>query len=417
MRLPNIVFAASLLLFSPGVSAQPPLAAAPEETFTLAAALAAMRAGHPALAAAGADVRASEGDAVDARLWTNPVVSTSWTPGIQNNSYDPSGYFSFGVSQFLELSGAPGARGRSAQSLVRAARATLDDVARGLALDLEAAMIHLAATQRRLAVSTRTRAMLGEVQRVVDSRVASGAAPRYDTTRIRTAVALAQADLDSAQADVYRARGEFAAAVGPGVGRLRGEASYPLDEPYPMVDLATLEDRLAARPDVRAATLRAAAADAAISVARRSVFPGVALQLAVGYGASPGQVDLGVGLTVPLPFVDRGQGSIPAAVARAASSRAFAGGLLALETPRLRGVFAEAQQRRAALAGFREVAPASSTEALTEAQAGYTNGRFSVLELADAYGSWRDAQQREIDLLEAVRQAELAVARVAGLQR
>ena len=149
-----------------------------------------------------------------------------------------------------------------------------------------------------------------------------------------------------------------------------------------------------------------------MSAARRAVFPGVGVQLVAGYGASPGQVDLGVGLTVPLPVVDRGQGSIAAAEGRADAARATATGLLALETERLRGAFAVMTLRRDALATFRASASGATEEALAEARAGYSNGRSNVLDLADAYSAWSQTRLREVDLLEAARQAEINLARV-----
>ncbi len=53
-------------------------------------------------------------------------------------------------------------------------------------------------------------------------------------------------------------------------------------------------------------------------------------------------------------------------------------------------------------------------EMLTEAQAGYIAGRFSVLELADAYAAWRDARLRGSDLATDARRAELDLGREIG---
>jgi outer membrane protein TolC len=70
--------------------------------------------------------------------------------------------------------------------------------------------------------------------------------------------------------------------------------------------------------------------------------------------------------------------------------------------------------RRTALADYQRRAVASGDEMLGEAQAGYLAGRFSVLELADAYGAWRDARLRAIDLAAAARQAEVDLSREVG---
>jgi outer membrane protein TolC len=51
---------------------------------------------------------------------------------------------------------------------------------------------------------------------------------------------------------------------------------------------------------------------------------------------------------------------------------------------------------------------------LQEAQAGYLAGRFSVLELADAYGAWRESRLRAVDLATTARQTEVELGRTIG---
>jgi len=70
--------------------------------------------------------------------------------------------------------------------------------------------------------------------------------------------------------------------------------------------------------------------------------------------------------------------------------------------------------RQKALEDYTQRAVASGDEMLEEAQAGYLAGRFSVLELADAYGAWRESRLRAVDLAAAARQAELDLGRALG---
>jgi cobalt-zinc-cadmium efflux system outer membrane protein len=165
---------------------------------------------------------------------------------------------------------------------------------------------------------------------------------------------------------------------------------------------------------VEAARQRAAAAEANVSVAKRSVFQGVSLSALGGFGAAPGQLDVGVGLAIPVPVIDRGQGAIPAAEAHARQALAYRDAVLIPASARITGMHGEIVARRAALAEYTQRAVASGDEMLREAQAGYLAGRFSVLELADAYTAWRDSRLRALDLAASARNAEIDLGRELG---
>jgi outer membrane protein TolC len=325
------------------------------------------------------------------------------------------GYITYGINQFVELANAPGARKRAASLTARALRADLANVNVTLTLDVEAALIDLVAARRRQTLLERATTLLDSVAKIVSDRVAAGANPRYDAARFRITQATIHADLAEAQADVARAWAELRAAVGPEAARLSGEPEYPLESgptlPEPAALLAMLER---ARPDLEAARQRAASASATISATRRSVWPGVGVTVAGGYGAARQQVDVGVGLSVPLPVVDHGQGTVTAARARAAEANAYVDAVRIPASARIDGMYAEVVTRRHALTQYTDSAVTTGDEMLTEAQAGYLAGRFSVLELADAYAAWRDARLRVIALAAAARNAEVDLGRQVG---
>jgi cobalt-zinc-cadmium efflux system outer membrane protein len=399
----------TLALACPRVRAETP------EQFSLADALRAMRAQHPALAAAQYAIEAARADQVDARLWNNPSASISYTPGVRASSYDRAGYIAYGVTQFLELSNAPGAREQAARLLAAAAQAERQAVLATLALDVESALVALTTAERKLALIEGALGLIEQAASVVEKRVAAGASPRYDQTRIGVTSASAHADLDEARAARARAWAELRAAVGPGAEQLHGSPDYPLEEPLALPEaaalLAVLESQ---RPDLAAARQRAAAAEAQIGVARRSVWSGVALSALGGFGAAPRQIDVGVGLAAALPLVDRGQGAIPAAQSRARQAQAYLAAVLAPAAQRIAGMREEVLARDLALESYSQRAVSSGDEMLQEAQAGYLAGRFSVLELADAYGAWRESRLRALDLAAAARQAEIELGRQVG---
>jgi cobalt-zinc-cadmium efflux system outer membrane protein len=392
-----------------------PSARAEPAQFSLAEALRAMRAQHPLLKNVELAVSAAKAEQTVAKLWTNPSLSGAYTAGLRHSSYDGVGYVNYGLTQFLELSNAPGARRRAAGRLISAARADLAATDVQLSLDVEAAIIAVVLAQRKVTLIENALGLLEQAADIVDKRVLAGASPRYDHARIAVTTAIAHSDLGQATADQQRAWAELRAAVGPGMQQLQGTPSYVLEENPPLPEPAQLVAILARhRPDVEAARQRAAAAEANVSVAKRSVFQGVSLSALGGFGAAPGQLDVGVGLAIPVPVIDRGQGAIPAAEAHARQALAYRDAVLIPASARITGMHGEIVARRAALAEYTQRAVASGDEMLREAQAGYLAGRFSVLELADAYTAWRDSRLRALDLAASARNAEIDLGRELG---
>jgi outer membrane protein, heavy metal efflux system len=399
-----------VLVLASGAAAEAPAG------FTLSDALRAMLAEHPALRAAELGVEAAKADVIDARLWTNPSASFAYTPGVRASSYDRAGYMSYGITQFLELSNAPGARKLAAQRLVAAGQAERRARALALSFDVEEALVDVVTAERKVALVARALELLTEAAGIVDKRFKAGASPRYDTTRIGVTLATAHADHDTARADMARAWAMLAAAVGPGMKALHGTPDYPLDAPLPLPAAQTLIALLEQkRPDLEAARQRLSAAELQISTAKRSVWTGVGLSALGGFGAAPRQIDVGVGLSAALPVVDRGQGSVLAAEKRARQAEADRAALLLPAAARVAGLREAVEARQRALEDYGKRASLAGDEMLEEAEAGYLAGRFSVLELADAYGAWRESRLRALDLAAAARHAEVELGRELGM--
>jgi cobalt-zinc-cadmium efflux system outer membrane protein len=400
------------------------------EHFTTAQALAAMRRGNPLVAAARAQEQAASYDVHAAGLWTNPVLAASHTRAIVPaiaGAYDPTlGYSTLGVSQLIETANLPGARMHAARYERDALRAEREGLARGLALDVHEAIVGLVESANRLAVYRATAAELIEAHRIVSARVAAGAAPHYDLSRMSIALAQSRADVADAEADLTAARVELDVAVGPEATTLHGLPDYDLYRSGPLAPLDALLTRLGVtRSDLVAASAREREAEWLVSVARRSVFQGITLSAGVAVGAYnplqatpqglPPEVDATLGVTLPLPFVDRGQGTIPAAQARQTARNELFHAIAVSAAQRLASAYREAMQRRDALDRYVASGAASSVGMLREAEAGYRQGRLQVLDLVDAYVSVRDAQLRIVTLAHDARMAEIAMWRAAGM--
>lgn len=415
VSLPNLAIAA--VPGTPTRLLQPKAEAAvtgelPTERFSLTEALEAMRQGHPLLHAAKANVRAAQADTFGAGLWSNPVVDASYGRSVINSQLDPLGTMQLGYSQLIETANVPGAKQKTS-ALVQQAVATEGELTmRALTFDVESACVDLTAAASKVALFAESNADLDRANQVVTARVSAGAAPQYHATRIAVAVAQSRAALADAWADMVQSRGEMAVAVGPLSHNLIGLPDLALfDVPTSAGLEEVLERTRLGRPDVVAAQQRAQAADAQVIVARKLVLPGFTLRGGVYLGTAPGEIGGMVTVGVPLPILDRGQGSISAAVARAEAAHAIADAAVLQAIQRVRAAWDEAMRRRATLAGYMQTGVTNSEGMVHEAEAGYRAGKLSVLELVDAYVAKRDAKLRAIELATDARQAYVRLQR------
>jgi cobalt-zinc-cadmium efflux system outer membrane protein len=175
------------------------------------------------------------------------------------------------------------------------------------------------------------------------------------------------------------------------------------------------------RPDVRGAMARMQAARAQIDVSRRSVFQGVTLFAGYAFGAgnrpmqAPVESDIMFGLTLPLPLIDHGQGTIPGAQRRAEAADLIAESTVIQAELGLRATYAEVMTRRRALDEYMDAGVTNTTQMLHEAELQYLGGRMGILDLVDAYTALRDARLRLLSLANDLRNAEVNLARMIGV--
>ncbi len=397
--------------------ANPVAAGLPEQRFSLQAAQDAMQAHHPLLKAARASLSAAAADTVTAGLWTNPTLDASYAKSAFHPQNDPVGSVGVGLTQLIETARLPAARRQVADLSEQAAASDLTMVRMALQLDVESACLALAAAAAQVQVHADSIAELERAHQIVTARVRGGAAPEYDATRIGIALAQSQAALTEARAALTQARGFFDMAVGPGAADLPGLPSVDLFAVLTPTDVgAALDQARRTRPDLRSAELRSQAAAAQVQVARRQVFQGINVRAGMYFGTTPGELGATVGVGVPLPVIDRGQGSVTAALARSEAAAATQASLDLQAEQLIRATWREAVTRQEAFAAYVQAGATRSKGMVQEAEAGYRAGKLSVLELVDAYLAKRDARTRAVDLAHQARQAELRLRRavVAG---
>ncbi|MDP3216031.1 MAG: TolC family protein [Deltaproteobacteria bacterium] len=417
---PWIVLAAALGHGAAALAQTPPPAATTDARFALPEALALAARTHPALAAARARLRAASQDAVAAGLWTNPLLNAVYTRSVGFTTFDPQiGFLQVGVTQQLETAGVPGLRRRAAEFEREATSAEGRGARRDLLLDVHASVVSLAGAWLRREVHVEHLARLERGTAIIEARVRSGVAPDYDLRRAQLAMASARAALGAAEAALLRARTDLDVAVGPAAGALDGRPSIDLYAPGEVPSASDLQlPLLEGRADVAALRARARGASVEGVAARRSAFPGPSLYggFAVGQGYGTNgerQVDVLVGVTLPMPFADRGTARAGAAAARAEAFQADAEAAVAAARRRAVGALGEVTRRQETLATFEQFAPDRATT-VAEAEAAYRGGRVPIQGLIDAWEAVRDARLQSSDLAEAARLAEVDLWRAAA---
>ncbi len=186
----------------------------------------------------------------------------------------------------------------------------------GLALvsDVKLAYTEYALAQDRIALADRALTELNAVATLMDSRFQAGDISQLEARTASIDSARARQDVERARLDAALREHELRARLGLALDN----ADAPLVlTPAPLMPCpitpALLDDALAARPDVRAAELAVEAAGSRLGWERSRILTLTAVLDANGRGTEG--FEMGPGLDLGLPIVNRNQGSITRAQA------------------------------------------------------------------------------------------------------
>ena len=229
------------------------------------------------------------------------------------NDHQTERRFVIGVAGRLDVHGKRRARITVAEAKRLVAQADLDRVRMDVAAEL------LNALARWRTASDRARLMAAQVDNMADfDALADRRRQAGDISRMEAdlaTLALAETRMRRAAVEAERSVAEESVRNVTFAGNEQG---WPvLDFDPPSLDEARL-DRVAALPVVRAALLRARVAAAEVGVARRDRRPDPTVSLGVGREAGAGLAEIGV--SVPVPVLDRGVHAVSAATADAAAA-------------------------------------------------------------------------------------------------
>jgi outer membrane protein, heavy metal efflux system len=380
---------------------------------TLRGALERALASNPRLTAAERDVGIAEGRRIQSGAIANPELS------VDVDNVAGSGIYRGGraletqlqISQLIELPGKRAAR-------IGAASAGLDSAAwqrQATRLEIlsETAIAYFSVLgqQRRIQIFDEHVATLDRLTPLLQRRVDAGAASVAEIARGQVAADLIRADRERAKTLLSNARRDLAILMGtstPQFGRVAGRLSASGSAPA----FKTVLQAIDANPQlVRWSAVRVQREQELIS-SRLKAIPDARVGVGWKHERETGDNAVRVGLAVALPVWDQNRGDIFAAqqnLEKAHAEQAINKALLVSTAGRAYDTVTGSLREITLL---RDSAIPNARRAADAIESGYTQGRFTLLELLDAVSSVSQASLRE---QEAQQQFYIGIATIEGL--
>jgi cobalt-zinc-cadmium efflux system outer membrane protein len=368
---------------------------------------------HPRVEAAAARVDAARAEETAAATLPNPEVTYQREEVFPDEGGGLADQLAL-LSWTIDVSGRRGKRVAAARAGTKAAQAEAERDRIELLADALDVYDEAAFRRARTAVVRDGRDALAAAVDSMRRRATAGDVAGYDADRL--ALELAALDDAIADADVDLAAAERALARVAGAAEDRLAAADPPALPPPPPALAGLLDAIDARPDLRAARLRAEQASHSISAAGRGWIPSLSLVGGLKTSDLGGETATGyvAAISLELPLFDRAQGDR----ARAAAARRLAvaeARLLEREIPsRVRDAHAALVARIAQARAYQEKQGALAVDLVKRAETAYREGERPIVELVDAYRTARETRIRALELVREARRAERSLWRAMG---
>lgn len=374
---------------------------------------------NPELRASSGRIEAASGRAYQAKLWTNPELTLSaedWPVSGGGNFSDSKQ--TIGVAQTIPFPGKKKLDRQIGVSGVRLSEAELTLRRVELVRDVKSVFYQVLAAERLVDVAAELVKVAESSASTARKRVAAGAAADQEQLRAEIPLEQARTELSGFQRELTTARQTLALLLGrpdlteaPVSGALAETASLTLLDQGP-------EQWLSSHPSVVAVKTSRDRAELELRRARLEPYPDVRMGVAGGRIGETGQSIIQMGLSIPLPIIDRSKGKKQEAQANVHIAQADQ---VAVEQRLLREWGTASKRFRTAVeqvTNYRERILPKANEALRLVQAGFEQGKFGFIDLLDTQRTTAEVrlayQQKLLELN--VAQAELESLTAGGIQ-
>ena len=382
---------------------------------TLTQALKRAVAANPRLAVADREVGAAAGRQIQAGAIPNPEISLEVENVAGSGIYrgTQSAETTLALGQLIEFPGKRDARYAAALAEVDATRWQRQAERLDVLSETAIAFVNVLGAQRRIQIFDTLIASLDGIGPLLQRRVEVGASSQADIGRAQVAADLIRADRERTKSALATARRELAALMGsviPDFGPAVGNLGATLKPP----PFATLLRNLGDHPQLAKWTAVRAQRKSELLVARLKPLPD--FRVAVGYRHFNETRDNAMvfGLTATIPLFDQNQGAVISAqetLAKTEAERAVNRATLAALLGRTYDAL-EGAQRELSLLQTSTIPKA--TEAVRTIEGGYSQGRYSLIELLDTQSAFAQAVLREQEALVAYHTAVATIEWLTG---
>jgi cobalt-zinc-cadmium efflux system outer membrane protein len=374
---------------------------------TLSSALQRALASNPRLVAADREIGIAAGRHLQAGAIPNPEVLFELDDAFGTGNYHglKSAQTTIGVGQLIELGGKRDARLAVGAAQVQSARWQREAIRLEILSDTAVAFFSILGWQRRIQLFDAQIAALNRLTPLLQRRVEAGASSPGEIARQQVAADLVRAERERARTLLAIARRELAVLIGAPTVNF-SYAIGDISEIGRLPSFPTLLKHLEKNPQLIVWTAIRAQKDAEILSARLKPVPD--LRVEVGWKHIREQTEDGMtinnkamrlGASIPIPVWDQNLGNISAAIedrAKVEAERAANRAALILVLARAYDTQSGALRE---LEILRNSALPSAKRAVEAIESGYSQGRFSLLEVLDAQHSAAQVAQREQEAL------------------
>jgi Outer membrane protein len=362
------------------------------------------------------EIGITESEQMAAKRWPNPEFSYSREAA--SSVQDDAAQDFFWLMQRLDVSGRRGLKTEAAEHRVRSITQATEFRRIELEAEIRQRFYELLQRQERVEAVGQWLSHMENVAGIVRRQAAAGEVSAYDLKRLAREEASVRARLDIEHASLVQAQERLKALLGlqdTSAVALRVEGTLLLP-PVPPAPLESHLTNLATRPDLLGLEQQAVAAEHEGQAAGRWWIP----EITLGVGVK--QIDQGprndvaplVGVSIPIPLLDRQQAERARAAAQAQRVRNEHSLMLARAVGDVRGLWQQVNALADAARRFREQAVEPSPTLVRIAEAAYQGGQTSILELLDAHRSALEAELQALDLEMSAQHTHIELDRVTG---
>ncbi|TXH26772.1 MAG: TolC family protein [Elusimicrobia bacterium] len=367
----------------------------------------------PRWAAERAQLSLAEAEIIAASVLSNPTLSYNLLQLGQVANTGAASTHQVTLEQPLLLFGQRGKRIEAAQAAQRALRADLSARFAERARDLHRVFVDLLGAQEKQRLLHDSLQEMQRAEAIVRGRAAAGDRSQYDVLRIALESRALANELATVEAERLEAAGQLGQLLGkPGwQPRARGDLT-PID---PTQTADVLWERARARhPAIVAAQRRIEQAEAVVSQARRERAPEIAVQLGLMATQAEDSLSAFIGLSTPVPILNRQQGPIARAQAAHNVAQKEQRAVVAETEAALQRAIAVSRSRHTAAAHLAQEVFAHLPELRRMAEESYRQGKSNIVDLLDAFRSLKTLRMQYVEQLVGAEHAEVDLLFAAG---